>query len=239
MEGSATTESAAFRDFFGRVFERYVQGICARMLGNIFVSGVIYDDNKEGGDGWVLYPPEAILIEAKSGFLLLETTLSGRFEGFEKRFRDTFLNGTRQLSRVIDDFRSRRFTVGGLGPDALQGIYPVIINLRHLPLEKFLWDYVRSEMHAAGYLTQPAVRGLTIMAVKDLENIEALGGGLLDLIRARLDDPAWRDTVFSNFLFQRFARDEGPPPNEYLVERYRELLAGAMRQIFDSSPRAG
>lgn len=233
MEGLGEKESGRLRSFFGRVFERYVQEICTRTFSDLFVSAIFYDDNREAGDGWILYPPEAIVLEAKSGYLLLETVLSGRFEGFEKRFRETLLQGARQLSRVVDDFRNKRFLVGSLGPDQIQVIYPVVLTLRHLPLEKFLWDYICAELQTSGWLGQPGVCPLTIMTVKDLEHIEALRGGFLELIKERLHSAAWRDAPFGNFVFHKYPG--GLLPNAYLVGRYRELLVGGARQIFHAN----
>ena len=131
----------------------------------------------------------------------------------------------------IDDFRAGRFTVNGLGPAHIKVIYPLIVTLRDLPLEPFVWNYIRGQVSTAGYLTQPAVRHLTIMSVKDLEGIETRGGQLIDIIRDRLNDPAWRDAPFGNYLF--FKRDgSGLPANPHLVERYRELLSRGAEQMF-------
>lgn len=231
LEEMTEQESGRFRSFLGRVFDRYVRDICERTFRDLFVPGFLYD-GMEAGDGWIVQPPEAILIEAKSGFVRLETALSGGFRGFEQRFRETILAGARQLNRVIDDFRAKRFEVGGLGPDVLRIIYPVLVTLRYLPLEKFLWDYVRAQLAGAGLLLQAGVRPLTIMAVKDLELVEAFGGEVLALIRDRLDDAAWRDAPFSNYLFFRRRGGAGAPANAYLMARYQELLSSAALQIF-------
>jgi hypothetical protein len=231
LEQMPLRESGRFRRFFGRVFEEYVRGICGRTFGELFVPGPRYGRNLEGGDGWILYPPKAILIEAKSGSVDLDTALSGRFDGFERAFVKTILRGARQLNRVIEDFRRRRFTVGGFGPDDIRIIFPVIVGLHYLPLDKFVWNYAREQLDGALLLKQDAVRSLTIMAAKDLEQVEASGGGLLGLIEERLDQEAWRDAPFSNFLYEKRPAG-GRSANAFLAERYKELLRGGAKQLF-------
>jgi len=231
-------ESQRFRTFLGRVFERYVADLCIRCFPGLFVSNIRYGANLEGGDGWLLYPPAAILLEAKSSFLLLETKLSGDLEGFQEYFRITLLKAATQMSRVIDDFRAGRFLVAGLSPSVITRIYPVILTLHYLPLEKFLWNYINAELQAAGVLAQPGVEAVSILPVKDLEKIEALGGGFLDLVRDRLLDPAWREVPFSNFIFHRNSgRPDGFPNNPYLVGRFQDLLVEGGRQLFNVQMR--
>jgi len=105
-------------------------------------------------------------------------------------------------------------------------------------LEKFLWDYINAEFEAAGVLNQAGVEAVSILPIKDLEKIEALGGGFFDLVRDRLQDAAWREAPFGNFIFHRNAgRPDGFPNNPYLVERFRELLVGGGRQLFNVQMR--
>ena len=231
-------ESQRFRTFFGRVFERYVADLCRRCFPDLFVSDVRYGANLEGGDGWLLYPPAAILLEAKSSFLLLETKLSGDLEGFQEYFRSTLLKAASQMTRVINDFRAGKFLVSGLGSSVITRIYPVILTLHYLPLEKFLWNYINAELQGAGLLAQPGVEAVSILPIKDLEKIEALGGGFLDLVRDRLQDPAWREVPFGNFIFHRNAgRPDGFPNNPYLVKKFQDLLVGGGRQLFNVEMR--
>jgi len=227
-------DSQRFRTFLGRVFERYVADLCSRTFPGLFVPGFRYGANLEAGDGWLLYPQAAILLEAKSSYLLLETKLSGDLGGFQEYFRNTLLKAASQMTRVIDDFRAGRFLVTGLGPSAITRIYPVVLTLHYLPLEKFLWNYINAEFQAAGVLAQPGIEPVSILPIKDLEKIEALGGGFLDLVRDRLQDPAWREVPFSNFIFHRYAgRPGGFPNNLYLVGKLQELLVGGGRQLFN------
>ena len=135
-------DSSRFRVFLGRVFEKYVADLCARTFPSLFVPGFKYGpgDGLEAGDGWLLYPPAAVLLEVKSSYLLLETKLTGNIKGFEAYFRNTLLKAASQMTRVIDDFKAEQFQVSGLGPSIIKRIYPVILTLHYLPLEKFLWN---------------------------------------------------------------------------------------------------
>lgn len=173
-------------------------------------------------------------MEVKSGYLLLETILSGDLAGFERRFNEILLTGARQLTRVIDDFRSEKFKVGGLGARDIQRIFPVIVTLRYFPMDKFISEYMESNLKRNGYLAQEFVQPLTIIPIKDLEKIEAIGGRFLELMKERLDDPVWKILPFGNFMFEKYYQPKGEfPANEFLLGRYRDLIAGSGKQIFN------
>ncbi|MBI2524446.1 MAG: hypothetical protein HYY95_25340 [Candidatus Rokubacteria bacterium] len=233
-DGLCSPESKRFRDFLGQLFEKYVTDLLSRAFPGLFVHSIRYGNNLEAGDGWLPYPPSAVLFEVKSSYLLLDTRLSGDLAGFDQYFTSTILKAASQLDRAINDFRAGRFAVGGLCVDAIQRVYPVLVTLHYLPMEKFVGDLIEQELRARNLLQQPDVHPLTILPVKDLEKVEALGGGLLELVRDRLNDDAWSHAPFSNFIFHRHAGQPGGFPNNgFLVGRYHELLAGAARQLFN------
>lgn len=237
-DGLSRPDSQRFRNFLGQLFEKYVTDLLSRAFPGLFAHAIRYGNNLEAGDGWLPYPPSAILFEVKSSYLLLETRLSGDLAGFQEYFTRTILKAAAQLDRVISDFRAGRFTVSGLGIDAIQHVYPVLVTLHYLPMEKSVSDFIEEELRVKNLLQQPGVHPWTILPVKDIEKVEALGGGLLDLVRDRLNDEAWRHAPFSNFIFHRYAgQPDGFPNNTFLVGKYQDLLAGAGRQLFNVNLR--
>jgi hypothetical protein len=221
--------------FFGKVFEQYVQRVCEQTFGrDRFVHGFKYgQDQREAADGWIVYPDAAIIVEAKSARLGLDTRLSGRLGSFERTLRDTILRGAQQLSRVIDDFRNDRFRVVGQGPDQLRVIYPVLVTLEYVPLEHFLADYVRRLLEGSGLLRQPNVRPLVLLPIKEVEQIEGVistGASFAALIQEYVDHPQWREWPFSNFRFNRFP--DGVPMNTAVLTRIQGLMVRAGYQLF-------
>lgn len=231
-------ERQKYLRFVGHIFEKYVQRICDRTFpGGRFVHGFTYGaPENEAGDGWIIYPGAAILLEAKASRFTVDIRLSGDFGSFEKKFKESILKGARQLNRVIDDFKAGAFKVDGQDCHALRSIYPVLVTLEFFYLDHFLTKYVDSLLAFEGLFKQPGVRPLTILNIKDLEKIEGLtlqGENFMELLERRLSLPNQRQWPFSNFLFDNFPKDG--PINTTLRKRFETLFRRAAYQLFNAS----
>jgi hypothetical protein len=226
FRGCSADERLRYLPFFGRVFERYVGQVCASTFGDRFVPSFKYGQpEREAGDGWIIYPQRAILLEAKSTRFSVPVRLSGDLGQFEEAFRNSVVRAARQLHRVINDFRAGQFQVAGFGHAQLPRIIPVVITLDHVPLDHFLSQYLNDLLNAEALLSQPGVAGLTLLSIKNVEHIEgAIGTGanFADLIEERLNSNVWRTWPFSNFMVDRFPG--GFNVSKRTVERYQRLL---------------
>lgn len=235
LEGLPAARRKRYFDFFGVIFERYVQDTLERIFTeDRFVRGFKYGrPERQAGDGWIVYPGAAVVLEAKSSRFTLDTRLSGSLGSVERLFRDSIVGGARQLNRVIEDFRAGAFTVHGQGPAELPVIYPVLVTLQYVPLEHFLADYIRGLLRAEKLLQQQAVRPLVLLPVKEVEYIEGMvasGASFINLLQEYVDHPQWHEWPFSNFRHNKFP--DGLPGRGAVVERTMDLMRRAGYQLF-------
>jgi hypothetical protein len=227
------TEKRRYLNFCGVLFEEYVRRICNRMYHDgRFASRITYGRNLEAADGWIVYPPAAIVLEAKASRFTLDIFLEGRFGGFEKKFRENILEGARQLDRVIRDFKNGSFTINGLTASTLSVFYPVIVTQQYIPLDLYLSEYIRDTIQSEELLAAPGIHPIQIIHIEDLEHLEAIvatGTSFLDLLNKRESNSVWKHWPFSNFLFEQFP--DGLPQSGHIVDKYRELLSRAAWQL--------
>jgi hypothetical protein len=204
-------ERKRYFNFFGAVFERYVQNVCEdAFTANRFVRGFKYGrPEREAADGWIIYPGAAVVIEAKSARFTLDTRLSGSLGSVERMFRDSIVGGAWQLNRVIDDFRAGAFRVHGQGPAQLAALYPVLPTLEYVPLEHFLSDYIRRLLEVENLLQQPGVRPLVLLPIKEVEQIDgiiATGANFADVLQEYVGDPHGARMAIQQFPLQQVSR---------------------------------
>ncbi len=228
------TERGAFQESFGKLLEEYVRRLLRRVYAG---TGRLFElkyarDEREAGDGIVLYPEALVILEVKSSRLLVTTAATGDLREFEQKL-DVYLRGARQIDRVIRDFKAGLFDLNGVGPGVIRRYFPVLVTIQSIPQEPFVCDLIEGKRKAAGLLEDKGIQRLEIMHISELEEVEALlnhGHNLVELLEQKQSHLIYRDWSFRNYLHNQIGGEI--PPNDYLKRTIDEMGIAVRRLHF-------
>lgn len=106
---SSEARRGAFQETFGKLLEEYVRRLLRRIYG--VGTGRLFElkygpEEREAGDGIVLYPESLVIFEVKSARFLVSAAATGDLGEFERKLDMSYLAGARQMDRVIVDFKA-------------------------------------------------------------------------------------------------------------------------------------
>ena len=222
---------AGYLTHAGQVFENYVEALFRRAFR---IDDGRFVDAKELRhripsasrvcDGVVVDNDTVLLLECKATLLPRAVRADGNLDTLRTKVANTFGYASKQFDDTI-----RAIEDGHLGnlvqPDRVTRYLPVVITLDTLPVERFFYQTIEEAVSDRDALTHRKARPMQVLAVSELELLEAYmtdGGSLAALLLDRIRNDTYRDSPLKNHLLaigaHRVLR-----PNRWLQERYKEL----------------
>lgn len=217
--------------YCGKLFEIYVKSILNRIFPEKpplkrFYSDIFYGkDQKEAGDGIIVYADSMIIIEVKSSRLLASTQATGSLSEYEDKLDKVIIKGAKTIHRVIKDFKEGLISIDGLPREKIKRFHPLIITIQFFPQHEVLWELIEEKLKKENYLQDEDIARLQIMEVEVLEELEPIilsGKSFLEILRQKDSDLILRNYSFSNFI------DSEPSfrnvdSSQYMKNRYEEI----------------
>lgn len=175
-------------------------------------------------DGIVVDDDTVLLLEYKATLLPRAVRAEGDLDKLRTKVADTFGYASIQFDDTILAIEG-----GHLG-DLIRPVHvtcylPVVITPDTLPVERFFYQTIEEAIAHRNALTHRKARPMQVLAVSELELLEAYmadGGSLAALLLERIRNDTYRDSPLKNHLLaigaHRVLR-----PNRWLQERYKEL----------------
>ncbi len=189
-----TQEKSLFSKIYGKAIEDYFQDILENIDPN-FVKPFKYNKpQQETPDGISIIGSEAVFFECKKKqFHTLEFLKYGTKTMFFERIEDFYNLPLAQVCERIADYRNAKFTLTGLGTDAL--IYPVIVCPLAPPIFSGGWDKMNLDQYVlpGAYMSDNKIARPEFVDLAELESIEEYlrlnpGKSFIDLISLKRSD---------------------------------------------------
>lgn len=234
LQPSERNDDARRLEYFnyaGHVFENYVAALFRR----VFPDEVRrYVDEKslrqsvpsdmKACDGAVLYGDTVLLLECKATLLPYGVRAEGNLDMLRSKVAHVFGKAADQFDDTILAIEN-----GSLGewvrPGTVTRYLPVVITLDMIPVEPFFHQTIEEVLAERNALSHAKTRPLQVLAVSELEQLEAYmaeGGSLADLLLERIENGTYRDSTMKNYLLAKGMRHV-LRRNRRLRERFREL----------------
>jgi hypothetical protein len=165
---------------------------------------------------------------------LIDTIFAGDLSSFDRDVQSKVLPRAAQLSRKIDDALAGRIDFPGAPRDTLSRIHPVICLWDGFPLGPYLYERILRAVEEAGYLKQPRVAPLQIIAVEEFEMLCGLvtkNWLFTDLLQEHSQGD-WAREAMSEFLRARHRKDLAMPP--ILEDDFKAIGARLPTALFAS-----
>ena len=220
----------AFRNFFGPLYQLYVQHLFERLypvseLEQRVTCDVTYDDEKgeqRSSDVILTYPNQLVLFEAKWPTLRMEATIiPGDIEAFNKDLEDIIIHSARQLDRNIRDISQKKLDLKNVDSDTITAFYPVIIVARPFPIGPALTPYILDRVAASGLLAQPHTKELEIISTEELELIEPIIANGMTF--PELLEKKWASEYHFYNMKWYLQREGKLPENKYIRQLFEEF----------------
>jgi hypothetical protein len=224
LNGLPQNAKLRFLTFLGEAFQEYMASILKRVYGDRFVRLHYGKSQNEAADGIAIYPQELVFFEAKTSRLLLRTRRSGDIALFTEYVRDVLVQGSRQLNKVIADFKSGGFQVDGFGAKDVKQYYPVLVTLLPLPQENLLWETYEQMLSGEKLLEGRDIERLTLIHIEELEMIEPILGetDLLSILKEWHSTSELRNWSLNNYLYEKYSG--ALRQNEELINQFKEIV---------------
>lgn len=175
----APVKQKAFRNFFGPLYQLYVQRVFERLYPDSdFAQRVTYDEEESGqrsSDVILTYPNQLVLFEAKWPTLRMQATMiPGDMQAFDKDLENIIIKSARQLDRNIEDISTNKLNLKNVDVEKVNAFYPVIITARPFPIGPAITPYIWEKVAANNLLKQPYTKPLEIISTEELELLEPL-----------------------------------------------------------------
>lgn len=231
--------------FMGSVFEDYV----ARLLKRSCIppacrhySEAEYKTSSSGKscDFLILEGDSVILLEAKATRFPLAARTEESWDQFARAFNDIFIDGASQIDNTIREIERGKLAHLGIDPARVRRYFPLITTLENLPLTQPIYQKVKEDVAAAGFLEGPKVAPVQAMDIGDLEFIEIglqSGYSLVAILESKVGDAYAIASSMGNYLIVNRAPFVMGPINKFLGEIFQRLSDKAV-EMFRSRKRA-
>ena len=197
-----------FTGAFGQVFEEWVQRAFERAIPPIGVQRVHRAKPYAGPDGDVDstdviidYEPDVVFVEVVAKRPQAATLTRGDYASFGQDLEMGILKKAKQLDRNVADFRSGRLVVGGMDPNRITRIFPVILSIEGFPSMPPIPMVIAERIKAKGLLCD--LPSVALVSAEELAAIEAFmeqGVSFLELLRGWKLDSGLAGLPFSNYI---------------------------------------
>lgn len=217
-----------FLQAFGEVFEAYIVQILRRIFRNK-VHKISYD-GKEAGDCIVEIRKHLFVFEVKSGRLIKKVHMTGsRQVLYDELRRKLVLRQLKQISKVVDDFRAKKFPVGEIAYDETRKIFPVCITLQEIPQLPPVREELENIVSQENLLKDPKIQPFQIMDAEEVEILESMltkkyaPSQFLDFMQHKCGNHDFRSQSFKNFVYQTTAFFSSPQESDKIKTTFHSL----------------
>jgi hypothetical protein len=225
-----------FLQAFGEVFEAYIFQILKRIFRNKAYK--IQYHGKEAGDCIVEIKRHLFIFEVKSGRLIKEVHMTGKREVLYDQLRQKLvLRQLKQISKVVDDFRAKEFSVGKVSYEEAQKIFPVCVTLQEIPQLLPIREELENIVSEEHLFNDPKIQPFQILDAEEVEILEAMltkgyaPSKFLDFMRHKCGNREFKSDSFKNFIYQATSFSSSPNESEqikstffYLADKFTRLL---------------
>ena len=231
-----------FMRFFGEILQKYLEQLFRRIYpeSTKTTNRAFYDVRYNGdraSDIMVFYDNKAVFIEVVVGRLRMkETTITGDYEDFRRDISIKIVEKSKQIDRVIKDFRSGRLILPGWSASKIKRYYPLVVTVSPLPLFLKTYDEVRNMIDSAGHLISSHIADLEIASVGEMEAIEPLlegGHTLAGILEAKTQDKYYKRIPLYYYLYDMSNGEVSKPSNKYLIKRKEDMFRHTSQLLFD------
>jgi hypothetical protein len=224
LDGLPHDAKLQFLTFMGEVFQEYMASILKRVYGDRFVRLYYGKSQNEASDGIAVYPQELVFFEAKTSRLLLKTRRSGNTALFADDIRDVVVKGSKQLNKVIADFKIGRFEVNGFGAHDVKRYLPIIVTLVPFPQENLLWETYAQMLSAEGLFEDKDIERLSLIDIEELEMIEPILDEIdfLSILKKWHSTKELQNWSLNNYLYEKY--HGSLKQNEELINQFKVIV---------------
>lgn len=228
-DGIADTDKRkAFRNYFGPLYQLYVQRVFERLYPDSDLSQRVTYDEEQGGqqssDVILTYPNQLVLFEAKWPTLRMEATMiPGDIRAFDKDLERIIIRSARQLDRNIRDISENKLELKNVDIDKVSAFYPIIVTARPFPIGPGLTPYILEKVTTNKLLNQPLTKRLEIISTEELELLEPIigrGKTFPELLERKWASP-YQSYSMKWYLYSVECKGQ-LPVNSYLDQLFKE-----------------
>ena len=226
-------QKAKFSQYFGYAVEDYFRNLICSINSSVLFPRYGKAGNQEANDAILVQKDAVIFFECKKRpFHNLEFLQKGNGDYYLDRLRESCFRPLDQICKRIKDFRDGKFSIEGVGNDAL--VYPVVVSPTAPPLFSGAWDKFNLNQYVLPeyYNEDKRIALPEFIDFSELEQIEEIlkrqqDTDIVDLIKRKRADPIYHSANFSVFLHKNHMVFHNKRLLEnYLkeVENFKELL---------------
>lgn len=233
------THRGRFHDFWGIVFERYVDSVFERIytptspLSNYYPHPAS-ENNEEVIDGILDYQSSIIMFEFKSSFLPINIKFSPDLRAFENEVKKKLKlkNFAKKVKKI---FIERSLSLNDIDINNVEKIFPVLITLERCYQSEFMnWHINKIFNKYIPNNSQIEVFPIQILTINELEYLEPyLEGGFdfCEILKGRLRFDEKMNYPFSYFINNE-SRFKPKKSNQHISKEYRKWAQQIKRRIF-------
>ncbi|PIP86720.1 hypothetical protein COW82_00550 [Candidatus Campbellbacteria bacterium CG22_combo_CG10-13_8_21_14_all_43_18] len=226
-------QKVKFSQYFGYAVEDYFRNLICSIDSSVLFPHYGKAGGQEANDAILVQKDVVIFFECKKRqFHNLEFLQKGNGDYYLDRLKELCFKPLDQICKRIKDFRDGKFSIEGVGNDAL--VYPVIVSPTAPPLFSGAWDKFNLNQYVLPeyYNKDKRIALPEFIDFSELEQIEAVlkrqqDTDIVSLIKRKRADPVYHSANFSVFLHKnRMVFHNKRLLENYLkeVENFKELL---------------
>jgi len=219
----------SFHDFWGIVFERYVDSVFERIYTPTSPYSIYYphpasENNEEVIDGILDYHSSIIMFEFKSSFLPINIKFSPDLRAFENEVKKK-LKLKKFAEKIKKVFIDRSISLDEIDVNNVEKVFPVLISLERCYQSEFMnWHINKIFNKYIPDNSQIEVFPIQILTIDELEYLEPyLEGGFnfCEILQGRLKFDEKMNRPFSYFINNE-VKFRPKKSNKYILGEYRK-----------------
>lgn len=228
-------QKAKFSQYFGYAVEEYFRDLICSIDSSVLFPHYGKAGGKEANDAILVQKDVVIFFECKKRqFHNLEFLQKGNGDYYLDRLKESYFKPLDQICKRIKDFRDCKFSIEGVGNDAL--VYPVVVSPTAPPLFSGAWDKFNLNQYVLPeyYNEDKRIAPPEFIDFSELEHIEEVlkrqqDIDIVTLIKRKRADPAYHSANFSVFLHKNHIDF----PNKRLLENYLKEVENFKELLFE------
>ncbi|MCP6719960.1 MAG: hypothetical protein KJI72_01360 [Patescibacteria group bacterium] len=232
-------EKDKFSQYFGYAVEDYFRDLIRSIDSSVLFPRYGKADEQEANDAVLVQKDAVIFFECKKRpFHNLEFLQKGNGDYYLDRLRESYFKPLDQICERIKDFRDGKFSVEGVGNDAL--VYPVVVSPATPPLFSGAWDKFNLNQYVLPkyYNEDKSIAPPEFIDFSELEHIEEVlkrqqDIDIVDLIKRKRADTTYHSANFLVFLHKNHMVFH----NKRLLEKYLSEVKSFKELLFKDSEK--
>lgn len=226
-----------FLILFGEVFEAYIFDILKRIFRNNAHKIEYY--SKEAGDCIVIIQRHIFIFEIKSGKFTKKIHLTGdRNSMVDEHRKKLVLRQLKQISKVINDFKENKFSIGKITYDKVKRIFPICVTLTKVPLLPPIYEELENIISNEKYFLDDKIQPFQIICAEEVEILEAVltkyfnRSKFLNLLKHKCGNNRFKSLSFNDFLYQATSVDQKGEESKEMQTRYDYITDRFFKLLF-------